>query len=390
MAITFNQGPRLIYKPKDLGIDLAYNDLLAWLNRRGAPVALRPLLVLARDGYGWVEFAAPEACRDEDAVERYYRRVGALVCLVYLLQGSDCHAENLIASGEQPILVDCETLLNPWPHAAEARGGRRASITQRLIRDSVLSSALLPGLAADGHDGAGTPCGVCDGRREARERRGRWVGINTDRMTMRPVFDWPWTLKNLPHIGGAPAHAEDHLDAISAGFVATYRFLIAQQPALLDPTGPLAAFRGQFVRFVFRATRRYGAILVFALRPSHLRDGADFSLAFELLARALLTAGDRPASWPILGAERGALTQLDIPFLGAYTDRDALELDGGGRVSGYFVRPSYDAMQEKARNLGEADLAFQLGLLRSAIREDIVRRQPAPPPAALHGRAELT
>ena len=119
MAITFNQGPRLIYKPKDLGIDLAYNDLLAWLNRRGAPVALRSLLVLARDGYGWVEFAAPEACRDEDAVERYYRRVGALVCLVYLLQGADCHAENLIASGEQPILVDCETLLNPWPHAAE-------------------------------------------------------------------------------------------------------------------------------------------------------------------------------------------------------------------------------------------------------------------------------
>ena len=56
----------MIYKPKDLGIDVAYNDLLAWLNLGGAPVALTPLHVLARDGYGWVEFAAPEACRDED------------------------------------------------------------------------------------------------------------------------------------------------------------------------------------------------------------------------------------------------------------------------------------------------------------------------------------
>ena len=67
---------------------------------------------------------------------------------------------------------------------------------------------------------------------------------------------------------------------------------------------PAGRFRGQSVRFVFRATRLYGAVLVFALRPAHLHDGADFSLAFELLARALLTAADRPASWPILGAER--------------------------------------------------------------------------------------
>ena len=197
---------------------------------------------------------------------------------------------------------------------------------------------------------------------------------------MRPVFDWPWTLKNLPHVGGVPAHAEDHLDALSAGFAATYRFLIAQQPALLDPAGPLAAFRGQFVRFVFRATRLYGAILVFALRPSHLRDGADFSLAFESVGPCAADRRRPPRQLADPGGRARALAQLDIPFLGAYTDRDALELEGGGRVSGYFVRPSYDAMQEKARNLGEADLAFQLGLLRSAIREDVVRRQPAPPP----------
>ena len=211
--------------------------------------------MLARDGYGWVEYAAPEACPDEATVERYYQRVGALTCLVYLLQGADCHAENLIAAGEHPILVDCETLLNPQPRAADAYEDRWTAITQRLLHDSVLSGALLPGSGADAYDRPGTACGICDGRREPRERRGRWVDINTDRMTMQVVFDWPWTLNNLPKVGEIPAHAEDHLDAISVGFAATYRFLVEQRPALLDPAGPLAAFRGQFVRFIFRATR---------------------------------------------------------------------------------------------------------------------------------------
>ncbi len=64
------------------------------------------------------------------------------------LQGSDCHAENLIAAGEDPVLVDCETLLDPWPCAADRRedGDRHRVRLNRLIRDSVLATGLLPGL----------------------------------------------------------------------------------------------------------------------------------------------------------------------------------------------------------------------------------------------------
>ena len=42
-SVTFASGLRLIYKPKDMGIDVAYNTLLVWLNAVGAPIALRPL-----------------------------------------------------------------------------------------------------------------------------------------------------------------------------------------------------------------------------------------------------------------------------------------------------------------------------------------------------------
>ena len=101
--------------------------LLTWLNTAGAPIILRPLRVLDRHTHGWVECAEPAPCADRAAVTRYYQRAGALMCLAYVLQGSDCHAENLIAAGEDPVLVDCETLLDPWPRAADRRRGWRPS-----------------------------------------------------------------------------------------------------------------------------------------------------------------------------------------------------------------------------------------------------------------------
>ena len=133
MGITFANGLQLIYKPRDVGGDFAYNTFLAWLNDRGAPVALRPLQVLDSGTHGWIEYVAADSCGDHAAVERYYHRAGALLCLVYLLQGTDCHAANLIAAGEQPVLVDCETLLCPEPRHVEAGDDRWRVRTDRLI-----------------------------------------------------------------------------------------------------------------------------------------------------------------------------------------------------------------------------------------------------------------
>ena len=114
-ALTFADGRRLIYKPKDMGIDVAYNGLLAWLNAAGAPATLRPLRVPDRHTHGWVEHVEAGPVLYRDAVTCDYQRAGALMCLIYTLQGTDCHASNLIAAGEDPVLVDCETLLAPRP-----------------------------------------------------------------------------------------------------------------------------------------------------------------------------------------------------------------------------------------------------------------------------------
>jgi lantibiotic modifying enzyme len=44
-----------------------------------------------------------------------------LLALVQALEGTDCHLENIVASGDQPVLVDAETLLHPRAAAVIAR-----------------------------------------------------------------------------------------------------------------------------------------------------------------------------------------------------------------------------------------------------------------------------
>src|SRR5205807_5783952 len=69
MVITFDGGapgdaaPRkVVYKPKAVGAERAFQDLLTWLDARAVLPPLGTLRVLARDGYGWVELAARAPC----------------------------------------------------------------------------------------------------------------------------------------------------------------------------------------------------------------------------------------------------------------------------------------------------------------------------------------
>jgi type 2 lantibiotic biosynthesis protein LanM len=368
-SLTFANGRRLIYKPKDMGIDVAYNALLTWLNAAGAPVALRPLRVLDRHTHGWVECVDRAPCADRDAVTRYYQRAGALMCLVYALQGSDCHAENLIAAGEDPVLVDCETLLEPRPRAADHRGNdvRQRAALNRLMRDSVLTTGLLPSLGEEAERTFSIP-GLCRYIiLPIRIRTSRWRHINTDRMAVKSVATPRRAEHNLPHADGIPTDVVAYLEPLVSGFSAMYRFLMAQRPALLAVDGPLTAFRGRFVRFLFRMSILYATISAHARRLAVQADGVDHSLELELLARAFLVSEQIPAGWPILASEREALSRGDVPFFGSYTDQTALLLENGERIEDYCVMPSFDAMLTKLSNLNEQDLEFQVGLIRAAI-----------------------
>ena len=236
-----------------------------------------------------------------------------------------------------------------------------------LMRDSVLTTGLLPDLGQEDERTFSTP-GLCRSvMLQIRKRTNRWMHINTDRMAVNQVAIHPTPGDNLPRVDGIPADVGKYVEPLVAGFSSMYRFLMTQQPSLLAPDGPVSSFRGQFVRFLFRSTHLYAVLSAVAMRFTAITDGFEHGQCFELLARAFLVSEQIPANWPILASERTALLQGDVPFFGTYTDQTALLLENGARIEDYFVCPSYDAVLTKLRNLDEQDLEFQVGLIRAAI-----------------------
>jgi hypothetical protein len=119
VAILSFGAESVVYKPKDMRHAEIFQSLLAWLSDR-LPLPLASHRVVCGDGYGWEAMIEPAPCRDEAGFGRYYRRLGMLTRLVQLLDGRDMWADNLIAVGDQPVMVDLECLLAPpvpglWP-----------------------------------------------------------------------------------------------------------------------------------------------------------------------------------------------------------------------------------------------------------------------------------
>ena len=137
LIATFNSGFRIVYKPRPLAVAMHFQELLNWLNDRGAEPPLRTIRILDRGVYGWIEFIAPQGCGSGDEVRRFYARQGEYLALLYALEATDFHYENVIAVGEHPILVDLETLFQPCIKD-------RDQTINRVYRDSVLCVGLLP------------------------------------------------------------------------------------------------------------------------------------------------------------------------------------------------------------------------------------------------------
>ena len=317
LIATFDSGLRVVYKPKALGVDVHVQELLAWLNARGDHPPFRTLTVLDRGRYGWVEFVAAGACASADEVRRFYERQGGYLALLYALEATDFHGENLVAAGEHPVLVDLESLFHPRAGDADLTGPDHPAV--RAMADSVLRVGLLPqrlrgdddsagvdlsGLGAD--DGQLTPCGAP-----------AWEATGTDRMRFTRRRQPIPGARNRPTLGGARVEVADYAEAIARGFASVYRLLCAHREELLSDEGPLARFAQDEVRVILRSTRIYASLLSESFHPDLLRDALERDRWFD---RLWATVEHRPSLARVVAAERADLLNGDIPM---FTTRPA-------------------------------------------------------------------
>lgn len=357
-SVRFRSGSRLVYKPRDIRLEAAFNRVLSELRNLGLEPAPPAIAMLPGSGYGWVEFVPHSPTRDGAAARRYFRMAGALLCLTHVLRGTDLHMDNLVAGPGGPVLVDGETLLQPLP--ASTPSTVPAGHADDPCTAGGLVSVLQVGAAGSVHDVGGL-AGRGGFPLETPVRRVVRSGTGTMMVAEVPVRARHGANALILH--GAPCHPAEYRDDLVKGFADTWRFLRARYDRLAAPGGLVEAFLGCSTRLVVRPSHLYGWLLQRSLVPAYLRDGLSRSCFLDVINRLPSDRKDKPGLWSLTTEERRALEHLDIPHFQVPVAAGIMTTQAGTPTGEPFAATGYDAMLDRLARLNEADLGSQISVL---------------------------
>ncbi|MBH8562239.1 type 2 lantipeptide synthetase LanM family protein [Nostoc sp. CENA67] len=370
MAITFDSGLKLIYKPKNLALEQAYFEILEWINQQNILLPFKLIKVMNRSIYGWVEFVETVPCQNQKSAKRYYQRVGMLLCLTYILDATDLHYENIIACDEHPVLIDLETLMHPWVKSAQDLQFANSAlhVANQQMWHSVLRSGLLPQWE-QGLEGQVRSVGGLRDFNQQEEFSSVLAlhHINSDAMILSYENQNTHNLINSNTQNEIYLLLNDYSAEIIKGFSQMYNFLLIHKLEITQPNSLLQKLNHQIIRFVFRPTSIYALVLKTTLQPRCLRDGAEQSIQLDILSRAMLLSKNKPLFWPLLKVEQQALAQMDIPLFAACSDSNALKITPNQIIDNLFIEPSFSWVIDRVNQLNNEDLERQIGFIKGAL-----------------------
>lgn len=266
MQFQFRAGA-VIYKPRPGDGEWEWGSLLAWMNAQSFQPRLRAGRVLRRKGYCWMERIKVAPCENAAAARRFYQRMGGMVAAAFLLRAADCHRDNLIASGEYPVLVDTDALWHVSPliktHSALAR---------------LDSTGFFP-----------------DSNPRSLQSRSSVLGQTTPG-------------NHLARIGARPLSPSLYKREIYNGFSRAWRCILGTRNRRNAFVRRLRRIRSRKRRWIYQSTNQYAAIRQASIQAAALRSGIERDL---LITRLCTRSRVNPN---VIEAEIDALEGLDIPY----------------------------------------------------------------------------
>lgn len=328
LLVTFRSGQRVVYKPKSLEIDRFWNEFVSYLNGNQPPEHLRAPKVVSGEGYGWAEFISHRECASKSELQRFYRRAGSYISLLYIFGGADMHEENIVASGGDPVPVDLELIFLPAEKRDKGAPEREAmKLASLRISESVMKTGLLPSYGRTLDNKVRVRGGLA-AQPDDMELELSWVGMNSDNMKPSREKKKKMPSYNTPTFNGEEARASNHLDDLLKGFKAYSIFLIQSRDKVLKEYSHFHRVRMLHVRKVLRPTRFYFLLLERLKDYRNMNDGVEWSSHLDFVSRFSDWDEQDDFYWHLLRSEREALSCLNVPFF--YSTND------GAKVADYL------------------------------------------------------
>jgi lantibiotic modifying enzyme len=265
MFLTCKAGS-IIYKPRSGHGEREWFSFIRYLNARCLRPKLRAARVLCREGYCWMEEIRSASCKNRAAARRFYQRLGATIAAVYLLRAVDCHRDNVIASGEYPVLVDAEALWH-LPREEQAQ-----SYLETLFQTGFISASK---------------------QRSSLHNRSSVLGSAKSG-------------GHIPRIGDKRVNASKYEREVVTGFRRAWQCIVSSPRRRTEFARRWRRFKR--TRRIYWATAKYDKIRRASIQPAVLRSGIDRDLLIANLCSR------RTVPQVIVRQEIKALRRVDIPY----------------------------------------------------------------------------
>lgn len=355
VILKFAKDYKVVYKPTNLEVTDAFNDLLDWVGDN-LEIPLKKFKIINKEEYGWMEFVEYKECETLNDVEEYYKKAGIITGLAYFLSTRDYHYENVIASGNCPVLIDHETIIGP-------KIKYRIKNDTKRLENSILESLLLP----TDETGDREICGLGSAAQKKSKTIISPKIINPNKDTMKKVpqcITQNNELKNIPHLNNVPHHIEDYKDIFISGFIKLYHLILDKKDFLLSENSPIDSFENKKVRFLIRNTEVYFKLLVILSHPEYLKDSTMYGIKQELLSKAYMV--NKHLNTGLLRSEREQMTLGDIPAFYINTLSDHLLLENGEKVD-LFDMNAMDNLKNKIRSASRENCNEQIDLIEESL-----------------------
>lgn len=281
IELTFNDVHKVVYKPKNIELSTTYNKIISYFNNNENILEMKTIQGLYTKHYAFEEYISYEGCTEENQFSKYYQRFGQLIGVLYLLNASDIHMENLIANGEHPIVIDLETLFQqPITHAIENDSIFQESFLR--IFQNVTSTMLLPYNApSDREDIVGMDLSALDGKGiKINKKILQPINVGTDQMRYEYLEFSTTDSNNIPYLENSNKKIgyKNFVNELLKGFRNICDIALNNKDDLISI---INSAENKIVRVIVRDTSQYGNILQHSNHPDLLEDMLDREKVFE-------------------------------------------------------------------------------------------------------------
>lgn len=356
--LILDNGEVLIYKPHSVNNEKTYMQIIQWIYQKCGE-KYRTHGIVERGEYGWCQFVEYKSCAERKELETYYRKLGMNLFAAYFLGTGDLHCENLIANGEEPVIVDVETLTKMPDRSTAA--GVNGEIKRELER-SVLYLGLLPFYSWD-RNGNGVNISAVSGAagQVAQIKVPRIVNPKTADMHVEyqnPTMDGS---SNLAMLDGEFIEPQVFSKELEEGFERAYLAAMEDKEGFLSKVWMI---RNTQSRYLIRDTQQYVMALNSSYHPDFLSDGAERELSLYSLYEG---KSKEQIQHLIVESEVEELLKGDIPYF--YYEADGTSLIGGSgrKIPQYFQTTIMEYLEDRLGGMDLKELEIQKKYIRMSM-----------------------